>query len=171
MIARNKEYGSPIAKDAGKLPATPRNSVRVACCETSVMGGPLPERRRYFQWFLDALPSIPVVIASRDFSPIFGKLALENCSPAELLAAVADLTGQEVEPPPKRWKWCLRAGPGREWTVAGATCRRSKGRSGGSRLSAGVATFFMLLQCGACHRFDGSGGFIGPDLNERLCAS
>ena len=160
LIARNKEYGSPIAKMLENYP--PLLEIQYAFMLRNLRyGWTLPERRRYFQWFLDAAKH-PGGNSFAGFLTNIRKVALENCSPAER-AAVADLTGQEVEPT-EAVEVVPPTGPGREWTVAGAL-EAMKGGLADRDYHRG-RNLFYAVQCGACHRFDGSGGFIGPDLTS-----
>ena len=55
-------------------------------------------------------------------------------------------------------------GPGREWTVAESLEAMKGGLS--ERDYHRGRNLFYAAQCGACHRFDGNGGFIGPDLTS-----
>ncbi len=160
LIARNKEYGSPIAKMLENYP--PLLEIQYAFMLRNLRyGWTLPERRRYFQWFLDAAEH-PGGHSFAGFLTNIRKVALENCSPAER-AAVADLTGQEVEQA-EAVEVVPPVGPGREWTVAGAL-EAMNGRLVDRDYHNG-RNLFYAVQCGACHRFDGSGGFIGPDLTS-----
>ena len=124
-------------------------------------GWTLPERRRYFQWFLDAAKH-PGGHSFAGFLTNIRKVALENCSSAER-AAVADLTGQQVEPQSQQ-EITPPVGPGRDWTVSDALAATQGGLS--ERNYDSGRNLFYAAQCGACHRFDGSGGAIGPDLTS-----
>ncbi len=160
LIARNKEYGSPIAKMLENYP--PLLEIQYAFMLRNLRyGWTLPERRRYFQWFLDAAKH-PGGHSFSGFLTNIRNAALDNCSPAER-AAVADLTGQEVEIPDVI-SVTPPDGPGREWSVNGALEAMREGLSGRDYHSG--RNLFYAAQCGACHRFDGDGGYIGPDLTS-----
>ena len=160
LIARNQEYGSPIAKMLENYP--PLLEIQYALLLRNLRyGWTTAERRRYFQWFLDVAKH-PGGHSFAGFLKNIRTAALGNCSPAELLA-VADLTGQEVEPPPTL-EVTPPSGPGREWTVAAATAAVETGLA--DRNFEQGRNLFHAAQCAACHRFDGSGGTIGPDLSS-----
>ena len=160
LIARNQEYGSPIAKMLENYP--PLLEIQYAFMLRNLRyGWTLPERRRYFQWFLDVAKH-PGGHSFAGFLTNIRKVALTNCSPAEQ-AGVADLTGQQVDPQPLQ-EVTPPEGPGREWTVEAALAAIDGGLSG--RDYQNGQNLFYAAQCGACHRFDGSGGSIGPDLSS-----
>ena len=160
LIARNKEYGSPIAKMLENYP--PLLEIQYAFMLRNLRyGWTMPERRRYFQWFIDVAKH-PGGHSFAGFLTNIRKVALENCSPSERVA-LADLTGQEVEPqtlaeitPPR--------GPGRDWTLNEAVTAVDGGLI--NRNFHNGKNLFYAAQCAACHRLDGSGGIIGPDLSS-----
>ncbi len=160
LIARNQEYGSPIAKMLENYP--PLLEIQYAFMLRNLRyGWTMPERRRYFQWFLDAAKH-PGGHSFAGFLTNIRNVALENCSVSEK-AAVADLTGQTVEPqPPMTIK--PPKGPGRNWTLDDAVASVQAGLAGRDYLQG--KNLFHATQCAACHRFDGSGGSVGPDLSS-----
>ena len=161
LIGRNKEYGSPIAKMLENYP--PLLEIQYAFMLRNLRyGWTLEERRRYFQWFLDAAKH-PGGHSFSGFLTNIRKVALENCSPGER-KAVADLTGQKVEGDEIAMEVTPPTGPGREWTLEAAVRSLDDGLVGRD-FHAG-RNLFYAAQCGACHRFDGNGGYIGPDLTS-----
>ncbi|HJP01169.1 MAG TPA: c-type cytochrome, partial [Planctomycetota bacterium] len=75
--------------------------------------------------------------------------------------SLAALLGQSlVAPPPD--DVTPPAGPGRQWTRDAAADVLGQGLSG--RNYTVGRNLFHAASCSACHRFDGEGGAIGPDL-------
>ena len=161
LIGRNKEYGSPIAKMLENYP--PLLEIQYAFMLRNLRyGWTLGERRRYFQWFLDAAKH-PGGHSFSGFLNNIRNVALENCSTAER-NAVADLTGQTVESEEIVMEVTPPKGPGREWTLEQAMQLLDNGLV--DRNFHAGRNLFYAAQCGACHRFDGNGGYIGPDLTS-----
>lgn len=160
LIARNQEYGSPIAKMLEKYP--PLLEIQYAFLLRNLRWGwTTEERRRYFQWFLDVAKH-PGGLSFAGFLENIRSDALANSSPAER-AAVADLTGQEILPEPAMTVTAPE-GPGRDWTLAEAIAATEGSLTG--RDFAKGKNLFHAASCVKCHRFDGTGGDVGPDLTS-----
>ena len=160
LIARNEEYGSPIAKMLENYP--PLLEIQYAFLLRNLRWGwTTAERRRYFRWFLDVAKH-PGGLSFAGFLENIRSEALANCSAAER-AAVADLTGQEILPQPTITVTAPE-GPGRDWTLAEAI-RATEGSLTGRDFEKGK-NLFHATSCVKCHRFDGTGGDVGPDLTS-----
>ena len=89
--------------------------------------------------------------------------ALALCTDAQRVA-LKDLTGADFNPVPD-FPITPPKGPGREWTLPEAvavtdkrTLKKADWQNGRS--------LFHAVGCGACHRFNGLGGGVGPDLTS-----
>ena len=158
LIKRNDRYGGPIAKMLDDMP--PLQGIQYAfILRTATEGWTMDMRKDYFRFFVKAskhpggasyagfLEDIREVAVAgltvseeRTLSPILGQT---------LVAALPD----DITPP---------VGPGQTWThqdalaAVGSELRGrdfDKGRN-----------LFHAASCSACHRFNGEGGAIGPDL-------
>ena len=70
---------------------------------------------------------------------------------------------ERLDPLPK-FKVTPPKGPGKKWTVQSAVTAVGSGLSGRSFESG--RNIYYAVGCAACHRFDGAGGAIGPDLSS-----
>ena len=124
-------------------------------------GWSTPQRRAYFT-FINEASKHPGGASYTGFLKNIRNEALANCSAGER-AALADLTGEPFNAvltfkitPPK--------GPGRAWTVESAVATVEKNLK--NRNFEHGRNLFHATACAACHRFDGLGGDIGPDLSS-----
>ena len=85
--------------------------------------------------------------------------ALGNCNDAER-KALEDITGEDFNPVPE-FAIVEPKGPGQKWTYDAA----KKSLRGKADFARGRGLYFGLT-CAKCHRFDGLGGNIGPDLTS-----
>ena len=89
---------------------------------------------------------------------------------AELLSAYAervtlkDLTGENFNPVPD-FPIEPPAGPGQEWTLTNALAAIEATSPKNVSFERG-RSLFHAVNCGACHRFTGLGGGVGPDLTS-----
>ncbi|QDV06162.1 Cytochrome c [Planctomycetes bacterium Poly30] len=159
LIQRNDGYGGPIAKMLANMP--PLEDIQVALSlRTATAGWTLPLRKEYFQFFPVAAQH-PGGASYSGFLENIRLDAIDTLEPAEE-RALAGLLGQpliakldfEVTPP---------TGPGRDWTVEDVMAVVDSGLSG--RSFDHGQNLYHAISCSACHRFDGAGGAIGPDLS------
>ncbi|MEX2477509.1 MAG: c-type cytochrome [Gracilimonas sp.] len=124
-------------------------------------GWTIEQRREYYSFINEASEAL----GGSSYSGYLMKMredALQN-STEEEHEAVADITGVnliqeppfEIEPP---------EGPGRDWTLFEATGVVADGLI--NRDFKNGRNAFFATGCASCHRFNGLGGNIGPDLSS-----
>ena len=158
LIQRNDAYGGPIARMLADMPPT-RAIAYALILRNATEGWTPPLRREYFEFFVTA-SGHPGGASYSGFLELIRDEAADTLAPAER-RSLASLLGQSlVAPPPD--DVTPPAGPGRKWSreeAAGVVARSLTGRD----FAAG-SNLFHAASCSACHRFDGEGGAIGPDL-------
>src|SRR5690606_34269809 len=77
-------------------------------------------------------------------------------------AALADISGENFNPVPN-FEITAPQGPGRTWTIGDASRHTAGNELRAANFESG-RNLFHALRCAACHRFDGLGGDVGPDL-------
>ncbi len=158
LSARNEVYGSAIQGMMDNMP--PLHAIDFAfVLRNAKEGWSLPQRRKYFDFFLAAAKH-PGGASYLGFLDQIREEALAHCSPAEQVALRSiveqPLAGEPFQATPP-------LGPGRQWTKAEALkvltgSLRGRNRENGRNL-------FHATSCAKCHRFRGEGGAIGPDLS------
>ncbi|NND99104.1 MAG: c-type cytochrome [Pirellulaceae bacterium] len=157
LIERHKGYGGTVGKLLETMP--PVRGIHYAfVLRNQKSGWTLEDRRKYFQFFIDA-SKYPGGNSFGKFLSQFRDDALATCTPAEKVALADLITVSLLQTPPKVDP---PKGPGRKWTRAEALPIVSdlkkrdfkKGRN-----------LFHATQCAKCHRLGGEGGAIGPDLS------
>jgi putative heme-binding domain-containing protein len=119
-----------------------------------------PQRRRYFELVANAAAHSKGGHQYRDFwkrvrETALGQVRADWRDEMEAIAAASTApTLAEGVPPPK--------GPSREWTLADALA--AAGRGLGQRDHTRGRAMYSAAACALCHRFNGEGGAIGPDL-------
>lgn len=159
MLERRKEYGDEILKMMANTPNT--RNIHYAYCLRRVSAGWTAEDRRYFfGWLNDSLAND----GGKSFAGYIRAIrkdAIEQLSPEEV-AEVAGLLGEvgtiDLASLP------LPTGPPGAWTVDSAmklfqTDLRGRDFEDGKKM-------FAAGRCIACHRFEGIGGYSGPDLGS-----
>ncbi len=141
---------------------TQEDQIHYALCLHAVKEGWTPElRRRYFEWFLRAAR----LQGGNSFTPYLANIrqaAIDNMSDAER-EALADLLARQPETTDPYAE--LKARPVvRQWTVddllsAGEPDWSTRDLENGRRV-------FTEAQCFKCHRLNGMGGIVGPDLTN-----
>ncbi len=157
----NARYGATLKRLSSNPP--PTEAILYAFMLRLTDHGWTPELRRQYFTFLnragkaDGGASYPGYLANlRDE-------ALATCTDAERVA-LADLTGEDFNPMPN-FPIEPPSGPGHEWTLDEAMAAVD-GRSRGKLSFERGRSLFHAVSCGACHRFDGLGGGVGPDLTS-----
>ncbi|MDP1586622.1 MAG: c-type cytochrome, partial [Prosthecobacter sp.] len=89
--------------------------------------------------------------------------ALANCSEAEKLA-LAPITGQSLEALPA-FEVKPLTGTGAQRTIAGTLAILKENGLAGRNFENG-RNAYHASGCAQCHRFDGAGGAVGPDLSS-----
>ncbi|MGB1131190.1 MAG: c-type cytochrome, partial [Haloferula sp.] len=160
LVTRNGRYGGPIKKMLDN-PA-PTREIDYAFMLRNVRYGWTLEQRRAYVTFLNKAAKFPGGASFAGFLKNLRTDALKNASDSDR-AALADLTGEKLTPdlgfevtPPK--------GPGQAWTMESALAVLEAPGALEKRDFAAGRNLFHATSCVACHRFDGTGGAIGPDL-------
>lgn len=76
--------------------------------------------------------------------------------------ALADISEENFNPVPD-FEITAPTGPGKKWTQTDASKHTGGNVLKGASFESG-RNLFHAVQCGSCHRFDGLGGDVGPDL-------
>ncbi len=159
LIQRNDRYGGTIARMLENHP--PTRAIDIAFMLGNLRHGwTLDERRDYFEFIVHAA-SYPGGASYSGFLEMIREHSLQNTSDAERVA-LADITGESLDALPE-FEITPPDGPGRAWTLEEAVAEVD-GHLHGRDFKAGRNLYFAT-SCAACHRFDGRGGNIGPDLS------
>lgn len=159
LIARNEGYGGTIRRMLENHP--PSRAINFAFMLRNLrFGWSLDERREYFE-FINRAAGYPGGNSYTGFLEAMRAEALENASEAERVA-LADITGESLAAVPE-FEINPPQGPGRAWTMEEAVAA-VEGHLEGRDFANGRSIYFAT-SCAACHRFDGYGGDIGPDLS------
>ncbi|MCP3915909.1 MAG: c-type cytochrome [bacterium] len=158
LVPRNDRYGGPIAKMLADMPPS-RDIGYAFLLRNATEGWTMPLRKAYFRFFVKASKH-PGGASFSGFLENMRADAEETLTVAER-HALAPILGQslvaplpdDVTPP---------VGPGRAWTAA-AALEAIGPKLTGRDFDKG-RNLFHAVSCSACHRFDGEGGAIGPDL-------
>ncbi|MCA9447733.1 MAG: c-type cytochrome, partial [Candidatus Omnitrophica bacterium] len=161
LLTRNQGYGGTIQTMLDNHP--PSTKINYAFMLRNVRyGWTMPQREQYFQFINDAA-KYPGGASYAGFLENIRKEALDNCSPAEQ-QALAPITGQSLQAVPE-FEIKQPKGPYHEWTLDEA--QRSVAAKGLHQRNFETGrNGFYAVGCVACHRFDGAGGNIGPDLSS-----
>lgn len=161
LLRRNQGYGGTILAMLDNHP--PSRKINYALMLRNVRyGWTMPQREAYFQFINDAA-QYPGGASYSGFLANIRDEALANCSEAEKIA-LAPITGQSLEAAPAFEVKELK-GTDTPWTLETALeAVRKKGLSGRNFESGRNA--YYAAGCVQCHRFDGAGGAVGPDLSS-----
>jgi len=158
LVRRSNQFGRSIQSMLNDMP--PSCAIHFAFVLRNVKNGwTLDQRRKYFAFF-PAAAKHPGGASYTGFLEQIRDEALATCSPTEqvLLERLVNqsLTAKPVQViPPK--------GPGRKWTKTEALAVLSEPLS--DRDHNQGRNLFYAVSCAKCHRFNGEGGAIGPDLS------
>jgi putative heme-binding domain-containing protein len=158
LIARNAGYGGTVGKMLADMP--PVRAIHFAFVLRNVKSGwTIDQRREYFNFFIEAARH-PGGNSFAKFLMQFRDDSFATCTPAEqiILEPIAGkslLAEEFVSTPPK--------GPGRKWTTAEALAAAMA--NGKKRDFQSGRNLFHATACAKCHRLNGEGGAIGPDLS------
>ncbi len=159
LLERNRGYGNTVMAMFQNRPV--RQQIHYALVLRNVrFGWTLEQRKQYFSWFHEAAKAKGGA-SYHGFLNNIRKEALANCSDAER-RELASITGEQIKVADQPKELPKPKGPGRQWTVddllplvEGGLRRRNF--ENGERS-------YLAARCGTCHRFDGAGGSVGPDL-------
>ena len=160
LVNRNDRYGGPIAKMLDNMPPL-QNITYAFILRNAKTGWTLRDRRAYFNFFVSASKH-PGGASYGGFLTNIRKEAEANLTPREKQQLATALGQSLVAAPPNNIK--PPKGPGKAWTKADAVAAIGpKDKLKGRNFNAG-RNLFHATACSACHRFNGEGGAIGPDL-------
>lgn len=160
LVKRNDRYGGPIAKMLDNMPPL-QNITYAFILRNAKTGWSLQQRKDYFDFFVSASKH-PGGASYGGFLTNIRKEAEANLSVKEKQQLAGVLGQSLVAAPPKNIK--PPKGPGKAWTKAQVVAAIGpKNKLKGRNFNAG-RNLFHAVSCSACHRFNGQGGAIGPDL-------
>jgi putative heme-binding domain-containing protein len=158
LLARNDEYADAFVKTAGSRPN--QQQIAYAYALRMARAGWNPAlRKAYFGWFPDTAPW-QGGNSFRGFIEAIRRDALANVSDAAERAALDQLSSRKPPtvvaefPPPK--------GPGRDYSLDDVMALVGSGLSNRDFVSG--RNLYHAMACFSCHRFNGAGGGLGPDL-------
>lgn len=161
LIARNKGYGGTIQRVLDNPP--PSAGINYALMLRNVRYGWSMENREAYFGFINEASKYPGGSSYSGFLENIRTEALANCSEAEKVA-LASITGQSLEALPE-FEIRQPEGPYKEWTLAEVNDAVSADDLTSRDFENGRNAFFAV-GCAKCHRFDGLGGAVGPDLSS-----
>lgn len=158
LLNRNTGYADAFNKAAKSRPNQQQIGYAYAL-RVAKVGWTPALRRAFFAWF-------PTTVAwqggnsFRGFLEIFRKEALANVPDPSERRALDELSSRTPEMPFAEYN--PPKGPGRDYTVDEVVALAADGLHGRNFDSG--RNLFHVMACASCHRFDGQGGSIGPDL-------
>ncbi len=159
LIARNDQYGKVVASVGASRPD--RQQIAYAYNLRNATVGWTPKLHvEFFSWFSRTTSWK----GGASFSGFLQNIRTESLANVVDPAERAALTALSKPPAPAfAASTYTPKGPGRDYTVAEATALASGGLTG--RDFAQGKALFNATACVVCHRFNGEGGGIGPDLS------
>lgn len=159
VLERNRGYGGTVQRMLDNMP--PVEKLHQAFALRNVRyGWTMPQREAFFR-FINAAAKHPGGNQYAGYLKQIRDDALKNCSPAER-HVLASITGESLNPlppfvpnPPK--------GPGKKWTIEEAAAAFANSKQ--KRSYENGRNLYHAVGCVKCHRFNGEGGAIGPDLS------
>ncbi len=159
LASRNERYGATVQKMLDNYP--PVQEMRYAFMLRNIkQGWTMPQRRAFFE-FLNVAAKGSGGASFPGYMENIRAEALANLSDEER-QALADITGENFNPMPD-FEIAMPKGPGQVYTLESAM--QAVSGPGKADFEHGRSMFFAT-SCGACHRFKGLGGSIGPDLTS-----
>ncbi|MDF1812968.1 MAG: c-type cytochrome [Verrucomicrobiales bacterium] len=158
LAARNSRYGGTVQAVLNNHP--PTREIGYALMLSNLRDGWTMENRRRFFTFLNEAANASGGASYPGFLANIRQQALAGCSDEER-SALSDITGENFNPVPD-FEIIPPKGPGKVWTLNEAV---SQGSRRGANFENGRSLYFSV-GCGACHRFRGLGGGVGPDLTS-----
>ncbi|MEX0995005.1 MAG: c-type cytochrome, partial [Balneolaceae bacterium] len=158
LLDRNERYGGTI-QDMIENPPPTRELNYAFMLRNLRAGWTIEQRREYFTFINEAADRM----GGASFSGFLTDMrndALNHMTESEH-EAVADITGVSLRQEPD-FEITPPEGPGRDWTLEQAV-QTVSGQLSERDFEQGRNAFFAT-GCASCHRFDGFGGNIGPDL-------
>ncbi|EDM29301.1 hypothetical protein LNTAR_22964 [Lentisphaera araneosa HTCC2155] len=160
LLNRNKGYARAINKMINDYP--PVQKLGYAFILRNLKTAWTLDQRRTYISFLNSAAKHPGGNSYAKFLMNIRGQVLTELSKEDRLA-LTDITGEDFNAKPK-FKITAPKGPGRMWTVKEASQFTHRGARKKADLKNG-RNLFHAAACASCHRFDGLGGDIGPDLS------
>lgn len=158
LANRSARYGGTIKRMLNKMP--PSRAIHCAFALRNLKSGwTLEQRQRYFNFFLGVAKQSGGASYARFLTEMRDD-ALTHCSPAERVL-LEPITSQSLTARP--FVASPPIGPGRKWTKSAALEVLSEGFSDCNPKVG--RNLFHAVSCAKCHRLNGEGGAIGPDLS------
>lgn len=157
LAQRNSRYGAAINRVLESRPPS-REMMYAFMLRNLREGWTLDQRREYFMFLNQAAKAS----GGASFAGYLTRIrdeALASCSDAERVA-LEDVTGEDFDPKPD-FPITEPVGPGKKWSLQ-EVMAANRGKKNFER---GRSLFFSA-KCAACHRLQGLGGAIGPDLTS-----
>lgn len=161
LLTRNQGYGGTIQKMLDNHP--PSTKIYYAFMLRNMRYGWTMDQRKAYFTFINEASQYPGGASFSGFLTNIRDEALANCSDAEKLA-LADITGQSLAEVPT-FEIVMPKGPEESWTLESAIAAVGDGPLTGRNFEQGRNAFHAAA-CVSCHRFDGAGGNVGPDLSS-----
>jgi putative heme-binding domain-containing protein len=157
----NARYGNTL-KQITKYPP-PTEAIDIAFTLRNARIGWTPELRRQYFTFLNTAAKASGGASYPGYLTNIREEALATCIDSER-SALADLTGENFNPIPD---FAIEPpeGPGQTWTLETAWVATESMNPKQLNFERG-RSLFHSINCGACHRFSGLGGGVGPDLTS-----
>ena len=159
VLSRNDGYASAARAAAGSRPNGQQISYMVALRNATT--GWTPEHRQtFFSWF----PRARTWKGGNSFKGFIENIrkdALANFVPQDELASLEALSNK-VEASTSIPNYVAPKGPGKNWTIDEVVALTTGGLKG--RDFKNGEAMYRSIMCATCHRFNGDGGSIGPDL-------
>jgi putative heme-binding domain-containing protein len=157
----NARYGGTVSRIAKNPP--PTQAIRYAFILRNARHGWTTELRRAYFTFLNEAGKKAGGASYPGYLANIREEALMNCSDAERMA-LKDITGGDFNPVPD-FPITPPKGPGHPWTLDEAVAATDQKTLKKADWESG-RNLFHAIGCGACHRFNGLGGGVGPDLTS-----
>jgi putative heme-binding domain-containing protein len=161
VLSRNDGYANAARAAAGSRPNAQQIAYMFAL--RNATAGWTPElRRTFFSWF----PRARTWKGGNSFKGFIENIrkdAMETFVPQNELAEL-DTLSNKVETMTAMPNYVAPKGPGKNYTLDEATALATTGLKAGGRNFANGEAMYRSIMCATCHRFNGEGGSIGPDL-------
>ncbi len=159
VLSRNDGYANAARAAAGSRPNAQQISYMVAL--RNATAGWTPEHRQtFFSWFPHAR-TWKGGNSFKGFIENIRKDALATFVPESEFAAL-DALSNKVEASTTIPNYVAPKGPGKNWSVDEVVALTAGGLNG--RDFTNGEAMYRSIMCATCHRFNGDGGSIGPDL-------
>lgn len=160
LLKRNQGYGGTIQKMLDNHPPT-RSIGYAFILRNARHGWTLPQREAYFT-FINEAAKFPGGASFPGFLSNIRDDALTTCSDEERMALAA-ITGKSLQALPD-FEVRTPEGAKTPWTLETAVAA-VKQRGLRKRNFENGRNHYYAVGCAVCHRFDGAGGAVGPDLS------